>query len=49
MPVSGGPLTKTKEQMAGYSVPEYVELGEAIKVSSRHPTAKIGAFELRPF
>ena len=48
MLVRGGPLAKTREQMAVYSVPECVDLDEAIEVSSRHPTAKIGAFELRP-
>jgi hypothetical protein len=47
--VSDGPFAETKEQMAGYSVLECVDLDEAIEVSSRHPTAKVGAFELRPF
>jgi hypothetical protein len=47
--VSDGPFAETKEQMAGYSVLECADLDEAIEVSSRHPTAKIGTFELRPF
>jgi len=47
--VSDGPFAETKEQMAGYSVLECVDLDEAIEVSSRHPTAQIGVFELRPF
>jgi hypothetical protein len=47
--VSDGPFAETKEQIAGYSVLQCASLQEAIEVSSRHPTARIGTFELRPF
>jgi hypothetical protein len=47
--VSDGPFAETKEQMAGYSVLECADLDEAVEVASKHPTAKIGTFELRPF
>jgi len=47
--VTDGPFAETKEQIAGYSVLECSSLDEAIEVCSRHPTAKIGRFELRPF
>jgi hypothetical protein len=47
--VSDGPFAETKEQIAGYAVLECADLDEAIEVSSRHPTAKIGTFELRPY
>ncbi len=47
--VADGPFAETKEQIAGYSVLECAALDEAIEVSSRHPTAKIGTFELRPY
>jgi hypothetical protein len=47
--VSDGPFTETKEQIAGYGVLECASLREAIEVSARHPTARIGTFELRPF
>jgi len=47
--VTDGPFAETKEQIAGYSVLECADLTEATEVSSRHPTAKIGTFELRPF
>jgi hypothetical protein len=47
--ITDGPFAETKEQMAGYSVLECADLDEAIEVSSRHPTAKVGTFELRPF
>ena len=46
--VSDGPFAETKEQVAGFNVLECADLDEAIKVASRHPTAKIGTFELRP-
>jgi hypothetical protein len=45
--VTDGPFAETKEQIAGYCILECANLAEAIEVSARHPTAKIGAFELR--
>ncbi len=47
--VSDGPFAETKEQIAGYTILECADLDEAIEVASRHPTAKIGTFELRPY
>jgi hypothetical protein len=47
--ITDGPFAETKEQIAGYCVLECADLDEAIEVSSRHPTAKFGTFELRPF
>ena len=47
--VTDGPFAETKEQVAGYCILECASLEAAIEVSSRHPTAKIGTFELRPF
>jgi hypothetical protein len=47
--VSDGPYAETKEQVAGFSVLECASPEEAIEVTSRHPTAKIGTFELRRF
>ena len=44
-----GPFAVTKEQIAGYDIIECADLDEAIEVASRHPTAMIGTFELRPF
>ncbi len=49
MLISDGPFAETKEQVAGFNVLECADLDEAIEVASRHPTAKIGTFELRPF
>jgi hypothetical protein len=47
--VSDGPFAETKEQIAGFNVLECADLDEAVAVASRHPTAQIGTFELRPF
>jgi hypothetical protein len=47
--VSDGPFAETKEQIAGFCVLECTGLEEAIEVASRHPTALVGTFELRPY
>jgi hypothetical protein len=47
--VTDGPFAETKEQIAGYSVLECTDLDQAIEVASRHPTARFGTFELRPY
>jgi hypothetical protein len=49
MLVSDGPFAETKEQVAGYTVLECADIDQAIDVAARHPTARIGTFELRPF
>lgn len=47
--VTDGPYAETKEQMAGYDILECADLAEAIEVASKHPLARMGAMELRPF
>ena len=47
--VSDGPFAETKELMAGYDMLECADLDEAIEVAAKHPLAKRGAMELRPF
>ena len=47
--LSDGPFAETKEQIAGYDVIECDDLDEAIEVASRHPVAKFGTIEVRPF
>jgi hypothetical protein len=47
--VTDGPFAETKEQVAGFNVLAAASLADAIEIASRHPTARIGAFELRPF
>ena len=47
--IADGPFAETKEQIAGYSVLECEDLDQAIEVAARHPTARFGTFELRPY
>lgn len=47
--LSDGPFAETKEQVAGYDLIECADLDEAIEVASRHPAAKFGTIEVRPF
>lgn len=47
--VCDGPFAETKELMVGYDMLDCANLDEAIEVASRHPLAKRGCVELRPF
>jgi hypothetical protein len=44
-----GPFAETKEQVAGYDVLDCADLDEALEIASRHPTARLGMVEVRPF
>jgi hypothetical protein len=44
-----GPFAETKEQIAGFNVLECAGKEEVIEIAARHPVAKVGTFELRPF
>jgi hypothetical protein len=47
--LSDGPFAETKEQIAGFDVIDCENLDEAIEVASKHPVARWGAIEVRPF
>jgi hypothetical protein len=47
--VTDGPFTESKEWIAGFDVLECADLDEAIEVASRHPMARFGRIEIRPF
>jgi hypothetical protein len=47
--VTDGPFAETKEQIAGFDVLECADLDEAIEVAGRHPMARLGLLEVRPF
>lgn len=47
--VTDGPFVEAKEQMAGYDLIQCADLDEAIEVASRHPMARFGTIEVRPF
>jgi hypothetical protein len=45
--VTDGPYAETKEQVAGYDVLECHDLEEAVRWAGQHPSAQIGAIEVR--
>jgi hypothetical protein len=47
--LADGPFAETKEQIAGFDVLECSNLDEALEVAAKHPVARFGAVELRPF
>ncbi|CAI9419379.1 YciI family protein [Nocardioides sp. T2.26MG-1] len=47
--VSDGPFAETKEQVGGFDIIEAADLDEAIEIASKHPVARIGTIEIRPF
>ena len=47
--VTDGPFAETKEQVAGLNVLACPSLEQAVEVAARHPTARIGTIEVRPF
>jgi hypothetical protein len=47
--ISDGPFAETKEQIAGFDILECADLDEAIEVAGKHPVARIGTLEVRPF
>ncbi|KIF73094.1 transcription initiation protein [Streptomyces sp. 150FB] len=47
--LTDGPFAETKEQMAGFDIVECADLDAAIEVASKHPMARFGMIEVRPF
>ena len=47
--ITDGPFAETKEWIAGFDILECADIGEAIEVASRHPMARFGRLEIRPF
>ena len=47
--ISDGPFAETKEQIGGFDVLECASLDEAIDVAGKHPVARFGAIDVRPF
>ena len=47
--ISDGPFAETKEHVAGYDIVECRDLDEALEVASKHPVARFGSVEVRPF
>jgi hypothetical protein len=47
--VADGPHAETKEHIAGYDIIECSDLDEAIEVAGKHPVARFGTIDVRPF
>jgi hypothetical protein len=47
--VTDGPFAETKEQIAGFDILDCADLDEAIEVARKHPMARLGMLEVRPF
>ena len=47
--VTDGPYVETKEFMGGFDILDCADLDEAIEIASKHPIARVGMIELRPF
>ena len=47
--LTDGPFAETKEWIAGIDVLDCKDLDEAIDYASRHPMARFGRIEIRPF
>jgi hypothetical protein len=47
--IADGPFAETKEQIAGFDILECADLDEAIEVAAKHPVARFGKLEVRPF
>ena len=47
--IADGPFAETKEQIAGFDILECADLDEALEVAAKHPVARFGALEVRPF
>ncbi|MFL6161425.1 MAG: YciI family protein [Jatrophihabitantaceae bacterium] len=47
--VTDGPFTESKEWIVGFDILECEDLDEAIEIASKHPVARSGRIEIRPF
>jgi hypothetical protein len=47
--IADGPFAETKEQVAGFDILDCADLDEAMEVAAKHPVARFGSLELRPF
>jgi hypothetical protein len=47
--LTDGPFAETKEQILGFDIIECADLDEALEVAAKHPVARYGMVEVRPF
>jgi hypothetical protein len=44
-----GPFAESRERIAGFDILECASLDEAVEVAAKHPMARFGRVEVRPF
>jgi hypothetical protein len=47
--VTDGPYAETREQIGGFDVIDCADLDEALEIAAKHPIAKFGMIDVRPF
>lgn len=47
--ITDGPFAETKETILGFDILECASMDEAIEIAAKHPMARAGRIELRPF
>jgi hypothetical protein len=47
--LADGPFAETKEQIGGFDIIECEDLDQALDVAAKHPVARFGLIEVRPF
>ena len=47
--VIDGPFADSEESIAGFDILDCDDLTEAVEIASRHPMARFGRLEVRPF
>lgn len=47
--LTDGPYAETKEWIAGFDLIECEDMAQAIQIASRHPVARFGMIEVRPY
>lgn len=47
--VTDGPFTESKEVIIGFDILECASIEAAIAIAAKHPMARVGRLELRPF
>ena len=47
--LTDGPFTEARDWIAGFDVLDCTDLDEAVEIAAKHPMARGGRLELRPF
>ncbi len=47
--VTAGPFTETQELIGGFDIIDCDSLEQALDIAARHPVARTGSLEVRPF